>query len=241
MPEIVPEALARTAQIAAGLASARARIAEACNAVGRRVDEVDLLVVTKTFPASDVAILADLGCRDVGENRDQEAKVKRAQIAPDGALRWHMIGQLQSNKAKSVCAWADVVESVDRIPLVHALAAAAAPREQRLEVLIQVSLDPVGTQGRGGATEQDLTALVDAVLGSPMLRLRGLMGVAPQHGDAAAAFVRLATVWRDLRRQVPEADVLSAGMSDDLEAAISAGATQVRLGSAVLGNRNIVQ
>ena len=141
----------RRAQVQAGLAEVRARIERARLAAGRD-DEVALVVVTKTFPASDVEILADLGVADVAENRDQEARAKRlaAEAAAPG-LRWHMIGQLQRNKASSVARWADVVESVDRVELVGALGRAAAAHGRRLEVLVQVSLDPVVIPGRGGA------------------------------------------------------------------------------------------
>lgn len=236
-----PGRAARAADIAAGLAAARERIAKAAAAAGRSASEVNLVVVTKTFPATDVALLAELGCREVGENRDQEARNKRAELSDASALRWHMIGQLQTNKARSVLSWADVVESVDRPELVEALDAAAARRERVLDVLIQVNLDVDPRPGRGGVLPKDLPMLSEAVLSAPSLRLRGLMGVAPHPGDPAAAFDRLAGDWQELRRAAPQATVLSAGMSDDLEAAVAAGATQVRLGSAVLGYRVRVQ
>lgn len=235
------ESQARTEQIAGGLAAARDRIAAACARAGRSTDEVDLVVVTKTFPASDVAILAGLGCRDVGENRDQEARSKRRELGADAGLRWHMIGQLQTNKARSVLTWADVVESVDRPELVDALDKEAAKADRVLDVLIQVNLDVEPSVGRGGVVPVDLPALTEVVLRAPSLRLRGLMGVAPHPGDPASAFQRLAGLWQDVRRVAPQATVLSAGMSDDLEEAVAAGATQVRLGSAVLGYRDNVQ
>lgn len=236
-----PQLPARVAQIAAGLAAAKERIAKAASVAGRSPSEVGLVVVTKTFPASDVVILADLGCRDVGENRDQEARAKHAEVAAGSALRWHMIGQLQTNKARSILTWADVVDSVDRPDLVQALERAAGAAERSLDVLIQVNLDPDPTAGRGGVLPEDLPALTELVLESPHLNLCGLMGVAPHPGDPVSAFDRLAGYRQILLRTAPQATVLSAGMSDDLEAAVAAGATQVRLGSAVLGYRHSVQ
>ncbi len=213
-----------------------------------RTDEVALVVVTKTFPASDVEILAALGVTDVAENRDQEAKAKRvATEAHAPGLRWHMIGQLQRNKAASVARWADVVESVDRLELVAALGRAAASHERTLEVLLQVSLDAVVVPGRGGADPLDVPELAAAVAAEPALSLRGVMGVAPYPGDDAsaggpsAAFARLAAVSAMLRDTWPGADRISAGMSGDLEEAVAHGATQVRIGGAVLGPRTYVQ
>lgn len=236
-----PEWSARIAQIAAGLAAAQERIARAASVAGRSVSEVDLVVVTKTFPARDVVILAELGCRDVGENRDQEARAKHAEVVAGAALRWHMIGQVQTNKARSILTWADVVDSIDRPDLVHALDRAASAAERSLDVLIQVNLDPDPAPGRGGVLPNDLPALTELVLGAQHLRLCGLMGVAPHPGDPVSAFDRLSGYRQVLLQTAPQATVLSAGMSDDLEAAVAAGATQVRLGSAVLGYRHSVQ
>lgn len=237
----------RVAEVRAGLADVVARIDRARAAAGR-TDAVSLVVVTKTFPASDVEILGALGVTDVAENRDQEAKAKR--LATDGGawpLRWHMIGQLQRNKASSVARWADVVESVDRLELVAALGRAAAAHGRTLEILLQVSLDPVVVPGRGGADPADVPDLAAAVAAEPALALRGVMGVAPYPGDdpsaegPGAAFERLQEVSRALRERWPEADRISAGMSGDLEEAVAHGATQVRIGGAVLGQRTYVQ
>ena len=238
---------ARTAQIEGGLAAVRARI-EAARLAAGRADSVELVVVTKTFPAADVDILAALGITEVAENRDQEARAKREECAPAAAgLRWHMIGQLQRNKASSVARWADVVESVDRVELVAALGRAAAAHGRTLEVLLQVSLDAVVVPGRGGADPADVAALAEAVAAEPALALRGVMGVAPFPGadgaaeDPDAAFARLQEVSRSLREAWPQADRISAGMSGDLEQAVARGATQVRIGGAVLGQRTYVQ
>lgn len=233
----------RREEIRLGVQEARERIDRARAAAGR-VDQVRLVVVTKTFPASDVDLLAELGVTDVGENRSQEAGAKRESVG-DGArsLRWHMIGQVQTNKARQIVSWADVVESLDRESAVVALARAAQAADRRLDVLIQVNLDPDPVEGRGGARPGDVLRLADAVAKAASLRLTGVMGVAPRPGSeppsasARAAFARLAAVAESLRETHPEAREISAGMSGDLEEAVAAGATQVRIGGAVLGAR----
>ena len=226
----------RRAELERNLAEVRARIDRACAAAGRDRGSVGLTVVTKFFGASDVRLLADLGVTDVGENRHQEAEAKAAECA-DLGLRWHYIGGLQSNKAAAVARYADVVESVDRVKLVGRLAAGATERGAEVEVLLQVSLDPPGADHRAGADPADLPALAETVEAADGLRLAGLMAVAPLGEDPAEAFARLAAVRADLLRDHPDADRLSAGMSGDLEQAVAAGATHVRVGSAILGSR----
>lgn len=248
---------ARRDELAANLAAVRGRIAQACRAVGRDPGEVTLVVVTKTYPSEDVLRLADLGVTDVGENRDQEAAPKAAAVAAAGArVRWHFIGQLQRNKARSVARYASLVHSVDSVRLAHALREAAGRKADDgtarapLEALVQVSLD--GAAGRGGAVvdraggagragrsdpDTALEEVLAAVAESDSLRLRGLMAVAPLGEDPGPAFERLAAVAEAVRRRYPSATVLSAGMSDDFELAIRHGATHVRVGSAVLGQR----
>jgi pyridoxal phosphate enzyme (YggS family) len=226
----------RGEEVAEGLASVRERIVRASRAAGRDPSEVGLVVVTKFFPASDVRILADLGVTDVGENRHQEAEAKAEECA-DLDLRWHFIGGLQSNKAAAVASYADVVESVDRRKLVSGLARGAERSERDVEVMLQVSLDPPDARGRSGADPRDLAALADAVGEHPRLRLTGLMAVAPLGEDPATAFARLAEVRTGFLSDHPTASALSAGMSADLEQAVAAGATHVRVGSAVLGSR----
>ena len=232
--------MSRRDELAAGLEGVRRRIAAACADAGREPDEVTLVAVTKFFPASDVRLLADLGVTDVGENRHQEAAAKAAELA-DLPLRWHFIGGLQSNKAAAVAAYADVVESVDRLKLVGGLQRGAHERVDPLDVLLQVSLDPPpdrpSATGRSGADPADLDALARAAEESEALRLRGLMAVAPLGEDPASAFARLAAIRADFLAQHPAATWLSAGMSNDLEAAVAAGATHVRVGSAILGPR----
>jgi pyridoxal phosphate enzyme (YggS family) len=231
---------ARGDELAANLDGVRRRIAAACADAGRDPAEVSLVVVTKFFPASDLRLLADLGVTDVGENRHQEAEDKVAECA-DLGLRWHFIGGLQSNKAAAVASYADVVESVDRAKLVGPLSRGAHARGHDVDVLLQVSLDPPGAGHRAGADPGELADLARLVEGAGMLRLRGLMAVAPLGEDPDAAFGRLASIREGFRAQHPGAGVLSAGMSGDLEAAITHGATHVRVGSAVLGPRPAVQ
>ncbi|WP_148614699.1 YggS family pyridoxal phosphate-dependent enzyme [Nocardioides rubriscoriae] len=227
----------RSDEVAARLADVRRRIASACVAAGRDPGEVTLVAVTKFFPASDVRILADLGVTDVGENRHQEAEAKAAECA-DLGLTWHFIGGLQSNKAAAVATYADVVESVDRAKLVTGLQRGAHERSHTVDVLLQVSLDPPDAgAARSGADPADLDALAGAVQAADRLRLRGLMAVAPLGEDPATAFDRLAVVRRRFLHDHPGADLLSAGMSGDLDDAIRVGATHVRVGSAVLGSR----
>lgn len=228
---------ARRQELAARLARVRGRIAAACTAAGRGPDEVTLVAVTKTYPVEDVRLLLDLGLHDIGENRDQEAAPKAAALATAGVtVRWHFVGQLQRNKARSVVRYADLVHSVDSVPLADALAGAADRyRDRPLDVLVQLSLDD--DEERGGVPEHDLDGLVAAVLQRPALRLRGVMAVAPLSWDAESAYVRLADLTGRFRAAVPEATVVSAGMSDDLETAIAHGATHVRIGTALLGKR----
>lgn len=230
----------RRDEIAVNLDAVRRRIRDASAEAGRPEDDVALVVVTKFFPVSDVRILADLGVTDVGENRHQEAEAKAAECA-DLGLRWHFIGGLQSNKAAAVAAYADVVESVDRPKLVGPLSRGAHARGHDVDVLLQVSLDPPGSDHRSGADPADLPALAARVQEAGMLRLRGLMAVAPLGEDPATAFGRLAEIRDGFVGDHPEATVLSAGMSGDLEAASACGATHVRVGSAVLGPRPAVQ
>ena len=226
----------RRDEIAGNLETVRARIASACREAGRDPDEVRLVVVTKFFPVSDVRLLAELGVTDVGENRHQEAEAKAAECG-DLDLRWHFIGGLQSNKAAAVARYSDVVESVDRVKLVGRLNDGAHERSHEVDCLLQVSLDPPDAAGRSGADASALPDLAAAVEQAGMLRLRGLMAVAPLGEDPAPAFARLAEIRAEFLADHPDAPWLSAGMSADLEHAVRTGATHVRIGSAVLGSR----
>ncbi|MER6502997.1 YggS family pyridoxal phosphate-dependent enzyme [Streptomyces sp. NPDC001455] len=232
----------RRTQLAGNLARVEERIASACSAAGRAREEVTLIVVTKTYPASDVRILSELGVRHVAENRDQDAAPKAAACA-DLPLRWHFVGQLQTNKVRSVAGYADFVQSVDRVKLVTALSGAAVREGRELRCLVQVALDAEsGERGvRGGVAPDGIEELAAAVAAAPGLRLAGLMTVAPLAGPYAgrrrAAFDRLMEFSSRLRADHPAANMVSAGMSSDLEDAVAAGATHVRVGTAVLGVR----
>jgi PLP dependent protein len=224
----------RRAELEAAVARVRDRIARAAADAGRDPAEITLVAVTKTFPASDARLLVELGVHDLGENRDQEAAPKAAELsALPSPPRWHMVGRLQRNKARSVAEWAGVVQSVDSVRLADALARAAA--EHPLDVLVQVSLD--GDPARGGCPIPELHALADRVADHEPLRLRGVMAVAPLGADPDEAFARLRQVSTTLRERHPEAVTISAGMTADLEAAIRHGSTCVRVGTALLGGR----
>jgi hypothetical protein len=228
----------RRDEIAANLAELEERIGRACTAAGRGRPELTVIAVTKTFPASDVALLHDLGIRDVGENRHQEAADKATACSALAGLRWHFVGQLQTNKASAVARYADVVHSVDRERLVHALDRAAGDAARRIDALVQLDLrQPSVEDGRGGADPAALPRLADAVASAEHLRLAGVMAVAPLGADPREAFARLGELAAGLRKDHPDATVVSAGMSGDLEHAVAAGATHLRVGTALLGSR----
>jgi PLP dependent protein len=229
---------ARAEELSANLRALRARIAAASAAAGRAADAVTLIAITKTFPASDVRLLAGLGITDVGENKDQEAAPKAAECSDvEPPLRWHFVGQLQVNKAKSVVRYADVVHSVDRSRLIGALGSRARAVGRVVTCLIQVDLDPHPDQGRGGASPGDVPALAAEVAATSGLVLGGVMAIAPLGAPPRPAFRRLAEVSAVVRAAHPAATMISAGMTGDLEEAIAEGATHVRVGTALLGSR----
>ena len=192
---------------------------------------VHLIVVTKTFPVSDVQILHELGITEFGENRDQEGKIK----APLVPAKWHFQGQLQSNKLRSICEWADVIQTVDSLRYVDLLSKVA---QKSKEVFIQVSLDEAGgSEIRGGALPSEINQIADQIRATKNLRLQGLMAVAPLAEEPRSAFSRLAQIHQRFKSQYPDAPYLSAGMSGDYLVAIEHGATHVRLGSSILGSR----
>ncbi len=239
----------RIAELTAGLAAVRSRLALAAEAAGRPVEEITLLPITKFFPAGDVAILWRLGCRAFGESRDQEAVAKIAEFdrltgEPPSSVRWHMVGQIQSNKAKHLARWADTVHSVSTPKVAAALdkavgqALAKGHRQRPLRVFVQISLD--GDTERGGVDVGDPAAvdqLCAQVAASESLELVGLMGVPPLGADPDTAFAALAAEQRRVRSAHPTATELSAGMSGDLEAAVRHGSTCVRVGAALMGMR----
>ncbi|MFE3289850.1 YggS family pyridoxal phosphate-dependent enzyme [Rhodococcus sp. NPDC059234] len=246
---------ARTAQIADALGEVRDRLSRACVDAGRDPAEVQLLPVTKFFPASDARILYALGCREFGESREQEASAKVAELADllagsdssagsaTGHVRWHMIGSLQRNKARAVARWAHAVHSVDSDRLVDALskgsveALADGARTEPLRVLLQVSLD--ADPKRGGVLPAELPALARHTTTAAGVELAGLMAVPPLGADPDAAFATLAELHRTLLLEHPDATMLSAGMTGDLESAVRHGSTCVRVGTALLGSRPI--
>jgi hypothetical protein len=220
------------------LRAVRSRIAAAARAAGRDPGSVTLLAVSKTWPADDVRALVALGQHAFGENRAQELLQKAAEL-PDVDLRWHFVGQLQRNKAAAVARLGAVVHTVDRESLARALDRVGEQRGRPVEVLVQVDLGGAAGElaARGGASPDDVPSLADLVAGAAGLRLRGLMAVAPRGEAARPAFDRLASLAERVRADHPGAVELSAGMSGDLEEAIAAGATIVRVGTAIFGNR----
>ncbi|GAA4146523.1 YggS family pyridoxal phosphate-dependent enzyme [Leifsonia shinshuensis] len=217
--------------LAERLAAVREGVADAARAAGRSPEELTTIVVTKFHPASLVRDLAALGVRDVGENRHQEAQEKAAELA-DLDLRWHFVGQLQGKKARQVRRYASVIHSVDRPSLVDALRMDDVPD---LDVFVQLNLtdDP----GRGGVADGDLEPLVEHVLAAGGLRLLGVMAVAPLDEEPARAFERVRLASERVRRLAPDAAAISAGMSQDYREAVAAGATHLRIGTAITGNR----
>lgn len=243
----------RADQLRQRLDQVRSRIARACDEAGRDPSQITLIAVTKYHPAGDICELAQLGQTAIGESRDQEAGAKVSELPADirAELQVHFVGQVQRNKARSIVRYADVVHSLDRARLVPALGKAAASaleageRTSPLSVLIQVNLQESendagadASSGRGGAEPEQVPDLARAVLQWPSLVLRGVMAVAPLTGQSSrAAFERLAEISRGLQQSAPEARWISAGMSGDLEDAVAAGATHLRVGSAILGSR----
>lgn len=226
----------RLSEIGNNLEIIQSRISNACSAAGRDISEITLIAVTKTYPASDVDLLKELGIENVGENRDQEASSKKSEVK--NKFNWHFIGQLQSNKAKSVVNYADLIHSVDRWSLAKEIQKSAQGINKVQPVLIQVDLDQSGPDPtRGGIWPAELNELAASINQASHLELRGLMSVAPLGEKPEQAFARLADIRVDFLKLNPHAKILSAGMSDDLEAAILHGATHLRIGSALLGER----
>jgi len=243
----------RRSELEKNLAEVRSRIAVACAAAGRDPGEITLIAITKTRPPADVLLLHELGLTDFGENKDQEAAPKAAAIAAALAdagagagaarsqpLRWHFVGQLQTNKASSVAGYADVVHSVDRVRLVRALGAAARKAGRELTCLVQVDLDTPGAPAdpaRGGVPPGQVREIAEAIEAEQGLILGGVMAIAPLGADPARAFAPLRPCSLAVRAVNPAAAIISAGMSGDLEAAIGNGATHLRIGTALLGAR----
>lgn len=223
-----------TGTLADRLKTVQEGVAEAAFAAGRDVSELTLIVVTKFHPPSLVRELATLGVRDVGENRHQDAQLKSSALA-DLPLRWHYIGQLQTKKARQVAQYAHSIHSIDRQRLVEALSTAEVSTPIDAFVQINLTDDP----GRGGAAPVDFMKIAEQVLLTRTLRLRGVMAVAPlpEEEEAERAFARLRGYSEQVRGIAPDATRISAGMTHDYTEAIAAGATHLRIGSAITGNR----
>jgi pyridoxal phosphate enzyme (YggS family) len=237
----------REAELAEALAAVHSRLERAAEAAGRNADEIELLPITKFFPATDVLILRRLGCPAFGESREQEASNKAAEVSTVlGAepIRWHMVGRIQRNKARSIAGWAYAAHSVDNAKVIAALDRAASQalaegnRAEPLRVYIQLSLD--GDESRGGV-DVDSPGRVDELCAAAQtaegLKFVGLMAIPPFESDPAEAFARLAQERERVQRGYPQQLGLSAGMSSDLEIAVKHGSTCVRVGTALLGQR----
>ena len=226
----------RLSEIQSNLERIQTRTKNACSAAGRDISEITLIAVTKTYPAGDVDLLQQLGIENVGENRDQEASSKKSAVK--NVFKWHFIGQMQSNKAKSVVNYADLIHSVDRWSLAKEIQKSAQGLNKVQQVLIQVDLDQSGPDPtRGGIWPAGLSELAASISQASHLELKGLMSVAPLGEKSERAFARLKEIRTSFLKEHPQAQILSAGMSDDLEAAILHGATHLRIGSALLGER----
>jgi pyridoxal phosphate enzyme (YggS family) len=218
------------APLAERLERVRTAVADAAAVAGRSPSEITTVVVTKFHPASLVRELADLGVRDIGENRHQDAAPKAAELT-DLDLTWHFIGQLQSNKVRAVLDYASVIQSIDRASIVAAIATTG----KSVDAFIQLNLtaDP----RRGGVVAADLDSLVEDVLAVPSIRLRGLMAVAPLDEEPRRAFEMVRKASDRMLAQAPLASALSMGMSGDFREAILEGATHLRIGTAITGKR----
>ncbi|HAT1212694.1 YggS family pyridoxal phosphate-dependent enzyme [Corynebacterium striatum] len=228
----------RKEELQAGLERTRAQIEDFARAAGREAPQ--LLPVTKFHPAGDVALLAELGVTDVAENREQEARAKAAELP---AVRFHMIGQIQTKKANHVARWAHSVHSLDSAKLATALdrgvanAQESGDRDDALPVFIQVSAD--GDTARGGVALPDVPSLVELVEELVNLELQGFMVVPPLDSDAAEVFGRVRTLTDDVARRLGRPLKMSAGMSADLGEAIAAGTDIVRVGTGIMGPRPV--
>ena len=242
-----PVATTREVELADALTLVRERLERAAEAAGRKSDEIELLPITKFFPATDVLVLSHLGCHAFGESREQEAAAKSAECnsaEPAQPIRWHMVGRIQRNKARSIASWAHAAHSVDSAKLITAIdlavgrALAEGGRSDPLRVYIQISLD--GDVARGGVDIRrpdlvdELCALTES---AQALQFVGLMGIPPLGSDPDDAFARLRAEHQRVQRDHPQALGLSAGMSSDLESAVKHGSTCVRVGTALLGQR----
>jgi len=222
----------RTKELTDSLSEVNQRINIAATKASRAVDEITLITVTKTFPTSDIEILYQLGLRDFGENRDQEASKKVTNLPKD--IRWHFQGQIQSNKLKSITSWASCIHSVDQLRYAQLISQLIG--DAKMPIFIQVSLDKT-SKNRAGVEPDELIKMATQVSELPGISLQGLMAVAPLDMAAELAFTKLAKIREVFLTSFPTAKSLSIGMSGDYETAIEYGATHIRIGSSILGNR----
>ena len=225
--------MSRVDEISANLEKVNEQIKLAAASANRLSEDITLVVVTKTFPVSDIEILYSLGIRDFGENRDQEASAKVGLLPKD--VRWHFQGQIQSNKLKSITSWASYIHSVDQLKYAQMISDYSAGNEK--PIFMQVSLDKP-PQSRSGVNPSDILELAGAISALPGIRLQGLMAVAPVNSPAEQAFAELEDIRSDFLGTFPDAKSLSIGMSGDYQIAITYGATHIRIGSSILGIRS---
>lgn len=226
-----------TEALAERLAAVRQQVAQAAHEAGREPESITLVAVTKFHDVEIIDALYELGVRDFGENRHPESRDKAARLrdVAGSDARMHFIGQLQRNKARQVGRYADVIESIDRVELVDALATLEREDGREVDVTIQLSLD--GDTARGGVLLDDAPELAKRILDTPTLRLRGVMAVAPLGAETDDAFAKVREVSEQLQTFAPEATWCSMGMSHDFRSAISQGATHLRIGTAITGLR----
>lgn len=221
----------RELEIAAALAAVEFQIAAAAAKAGRDRSEITLIAVTKTYPASDVEILRNLGVQNFGENRNEEGEAKSAQVSGT----WHFQGQVQSRKLRDIAGWASFIHSLDSAEHVEKLSRIATELGREISIFLQLSLD--GAPDRGGVIKSELAALADSVANLPQIKLVGLMCVPPVEYEHERAFSEIAEIHQGFLTNYPAATFLSAGMSSDYQIAISHGATHLRIGSQILGSR----
>ena len=232
----------RSRQILENLAQVRERIQNAAVNSGRSAAEITLVVVTKTYPISDIEILYEAGERQFGENRDQEGSVKSPAMPKD--VHWHFQGQIQSNKIRSIVSWARTIHSLDNV--LHARKISqATPEGQTRQLFIQANLELTGAESkvaahRGGIAPSSIIDFASSLTDFKNLELLGVMAVAPLGVNPSPFFEQVFSLSRQLQAQFPRAKYLSSGMSGDFEAAIATGATHIRVGSSILGARTPV-
>jgi len=225
----------RSQFLAESVASVKARVAQAATSVGRTADEVTLIAVTKTYPVSDAQILATLGLTHFGENRDSEGVEKAAVV--EGT--WHFQGQIQSKKLKSIASWASVIHSLDNLEHLEKLSKVLENSQKVINVFIQLSLD--GDSSRGGVIAPSLAPLAEFASSDANMNLLGLMCVPPVEAEVEKAFQAIGLAHQSFISDFPDSSFLSAGMSSDFETAIKYGATHIRVGSEILGQRSYPQ